>query len=265
MQGYFVEKVRRMVWGAPAWSALCPNFMHGYPRRLVPTDHGGFLPGNICLAASISNLVMRSSAPGDVAAFSSGQAIANLGLTLSELFLARRSALAYAGQARQPQRLIQNMLRFGVDFLTFAPLSRETLQQLQQAAIIVESRNHDFSPSSEELENDSSASSQALSNGEEPTPSDPNETIELDASAVVSRLSEEQRAHVQTACYSLDIVMWRHFVRATARWPGFTIKNMFPGRNTYTSWPWRRVFKRGNQLIINYSSDQDAFAHWSLY
>ena len=134
--------------------------------------------------------------------FCSRQAIANLGLTLSELFLARRSALAYAGQARQPQRLIQNMLRFGVDFLTFAPLSRETLQQLQQAAIMVESRNHDFSPSSEELDNDSSASSQASSDGEEPTPSDPNETIELDASTVVSRLSEEQRAHVQTACHS---------------------------------------------------------------
>ena len=199
-----------MVWGAPKWSDLCPNFMHGYPRRLVSAEHGGFLPGNICVAARISNVVMRSSAPGDVAAFCSRQAIANLGLTLSELFLARRSALAYAGQARQPQRLIQNMLRFGVDFLTFAPLSRETMGQLQQAAIMVESRNLDFSPSSEELANDSSgASSQASSDSEEPTPSDPDQTVELDASAVVSRLSEEQRAHVQTACYSLDVVMWR--------------------------------------------------------
>ena len=47
------------------------------------------------------------------------------------------------------------------------------------------------------------------------TPSDPNQAIELDASAVVSPLFAEQRAHVQTACCSLDVVMWQHFVRPT--------------------------------------------------
>ena len=127
----------------------------------------------MCGSKGLQHGDAEHSAARDVAAFCSKQAIVNLGLTVSELFLARRSALSYAGQARQPQRLVQTMLRFGIDFLTFAPLSRETLQKLQQAAHIVERRNHDFSPSSEELENDS-ASSQASSDGEESTPSDPN-------------------------------------------------------------------------------------------
>ena len=102
-----------MVWGAPACMDLCPNFMHGYLQCLVATEHGGFLPGNICVAARVSNVAMRSIAPGDVPAFCSKPAIVNLDLTVSELFLARQSALSYAGEGRQPQRLVQTMLRFG--------------------------------------------------------------------------------------------------------------------------------------------------------
>ena len=55
-----------MVWTAQSWSDLCPNFLHGFPRRLVSHKHGGFLTGNIYMAAKVTNQVVRNVALGDV-------------------------------------------------------------------------------------------------------------------------------------------------------------------------------------------------------
>ena len=81
-----------MVWTAQSWSDLCPNFMHGFPRRLVSHKHGGFVTGNICVAAKVTNQVVRNVALGDVSSFSREQ-LNGLGLTVAELFWARQSAL----------------------------------------------------------------------------------------------------------------------------------------------------------------------------
>ena len=79
------------------------------------------------------------------------------------------------------------------------------------------------------------STTKASSSVKESTPSDPNQAIKLDASTIVSHLSEEQRAHVQTACYSLNIVMWRHFVRPAVP-PVATPHARRPQSRT---WQWR--------------------------
>ena len=51
---------------APFWSDISAQFMHGFPRRLVTDSHGGVLPGNITVAARISNQAVRSLSIGKV-------------------------------------------------------------------------------------------------------------------------------------------------------------------------------------------------------
>lgn len=57
--------------------------------------------------------------------------VQGLGLTTSELILARASAIKYAGQQNKPARLIDFMLRFGLDFLTINPLPMQQLEELR--------------------------------------------------------------------------------------------------------------------------------------
>lgn len=59
-----------MILNAPHWSDVSAQFTHGFPRRLMDS-HRGILPGNITVAARISNQGIRSVSPGDVAAFMS--------------------------------------------------------------------------------------------------------------------------------------------------------------------------------------------------
>ena len=51
---------------APFWSDIAAQFMHGFPRRLITDSHGGVLPGNMTVAARISNQAVRSLSIGKV-------------------------------------------------------------------------------------------------------------------------------------------------------------------------------------------------------
>jgi len=74
-----------MVWQAPEWSLASVQYTHGFPRRLIPAEHGGFLPGNIILTAKASNLAIRRMSVMDVASLLGRQSIAGAGLSLGRL------------------------------------------------------------------------------------------------------------------------------------------------------------------------------------
>jgi len=57
--------------------------------------------------------------------------IEGLGLSTAELMLARGSALRYAGKCDKPAHLVELMIRFGLNFLTFEALTIEHLQALR--------------------------------------------------------------------------------------------------------------------------------------
>ena len=71
---------------------------------------------------------------GDIASFISKRMVQGLGLTTTELVLARTNAIRYAGKSVKPARLINMMVRFGVDFLTMTPLCQEQLQGLRESS-----------------------------------------------------------------------------------------------------------------------------------
>ena len=54
-----------MILNAPHWSDVAAQFTHGFPRRLIIDSHRGILPGNITVAARISNQAIRSLSPGN--------------------------------------------------------------------------------------------------------------------------------------------------------------------------------------------------------
>ena len=60
--------------------------------------------------------------------------VEGLGLTTAELMLARTTAIRYAGKRDKPARLVDLMARFGLDFLTITPLSRENIQGLRSSS-----------------------------------------------------------------------------------------------------------------------------------
>ena len=60
--------------------------------------------------------------------------IRGLGLTVTELMLARTIAIRYAGKRDKPARLVEMMVRFGVDFLTMMPLEAEQTKGLRLAS-----------------------------------------------------------------------------------------------------------------------------------
>lgn len=150
-----------MILDSPQWSDTSPQFTHGFPRRLIREGHRGLHPGNLIVAARISNQAIRSLSVGDVAGFISRKMVQGLGLTRSELVLARMSAIKYAGRMQKPSRLIDTMLRFGTDFLTMKPLTTQQIMDLRGT-----STNHwarvltaESPPRQRDLESDSSESS----------------------------------------------------------------------------------------------------------
>ena len=60
--------------------------------------------------------------------------IEGLGLTTSELMLARTSAIKHAGRRDKPARLVDLMTRFGIDFLTLTALTAEQAQGLRRTS-----------------------------------------------------------------------------------------------------------------------------------
>lgn len=74
-----------MALNAPAWSPASVQFTHGFPRRLIQAEHGGFLPGNIIVTAKASNLAIRRMSVFDVASLLGRQSIAGAGLSLGRL------------------------------------------------------------------------------------------------------------------------------------------------------------------------------------
>lgn len=62
--------------------------------------------------------------------------VEGLGLTAAELMLARTTAIRYAGKRDKPARLVDLMARFGMDFLTITPLSRDNIQGLRSSSTL---------------------------------------------------------------------------------------------------------------------------------
>ena len=62
--------------------------------------------------------------------------VQGLGLTTSELMMARASAIKYAGQSEKPTRLLDLTIRLGIDFLTLAPVPKESLQDLRRKSTV---------------------------------------------------------------------------------------------------------------------------------
>jgi len=119
-----------MVWDAPSWSLASPQFIHGFPRRLVAEAHGGFIPGNITVGAKASNLSLRRLAVCDVACLVSRGTISGTGLSKARLLNLRYAAIRYHRRTYIPQYLMAAMVEFGVNFSTFQPLDVEALEAL---------------------------------------------------------------------------------------------------------------------------------------
>lgn len=51
---------------APFWSDISAQFMHGFPWCLITDSHRDILPGNITVAARISNQAVHSSSIGEM-------------------------------------------------------------------------------------------------------------------------------------------------------------------------------------------------------
>ena len=119
-----------MIWEAPAWSLASPEFTHGFPKRLIVQEHGGFLPGNITVSAKASNLTLRRLAVCDVACLVSQATTAGSGLSRARLLNLRYAAISYQGGSFCPQYLASAMVEFGVNFATFEALSADTLDTL---------------------------------------------------------------------------------------------------------------------------------------
>ena len=123
-----------MIFNAPPWSPASVQFTHGFPRRLIDAEHGGFLPGNVIAAAAASNLCLRRLAVCDVASLISKRWISSAGLSYGRLLNLRYAAIRYHRDTNLPQYLVRGMTEFGVNFATFDPLTRETLEYLAEAS-----------------------------------------------------------------------------------------------------------------------------------
>ena len=134
--------------------------------------------------------------------------IEGLGLSTAELILARTSALRYAGKRDKPARLVELMVRFGMDFLTLDPLTAEHLQQLRTT-----STNH-WSQVLQSLP-------QAAGDEQDTSDSSSEEETEL-------RVSWDTRSELQALPGSLNSVehhtaVTRHFNRLVQRFVTRTI------------------------------------------
>ena len=71
-----------MIWVAPEWSPASVQYTHGFPRRMIEEEHGGFQPGNIILTTKANNLALRRMAICDVASLVSQVSVAGSGLAV---------------------------------------------------------------------------------------------------------------------------------------------------------------------------------------
>ena len=78
------------IWGAPAWSEVAVQMVHGWPRKLsrhVP--HRGVVPGNVIPASRATNSAFKTFATLDVAANVSRSLVSGAGLTEARLHRCR--------------------------------------------------------------------------------------------------------------------------------------------------------------------------------
>ena len=120
---YFPIMINSLLHSRNDWRVHDSNnqFSHAILRGMYAKSHTTVITG-------ISNFA------GDIAAFTSKSIIEGLWLLTAQLILARTSALRYAGKRNKPARLVELMVRFGMDFLTLEPLTAEHLQQLRTAS-----------------------------------------------------------------------------------------------------------------------------------
>lgn len=79
-----------MVWGAPAWSEVAVQVVHGWPRRLSKhVPHRGLVAGNVIAASRATNMAFRQFATLDVAGNISRGLVAGAGLTEAKLLSCR--------------------------------------------------------------------------------------------------------------------------------------------------------------------------------
>ena len=95
--------------------------------------------------------------------------VQGLGLTTSKLIMARASEIKYARQREKPTRLLDLTIRFGIDFLTLAPVPKESLQDLRRKSTVHWNGVLEFSADEDqEAELSSSSDESELSVGWDP-------------------------------------------------------------------------------------------------
>lgn len=123
--------------------------------------------------------------------------VQGLGLTTAELMLARSTAIKYAGKRDKPVRLVDLMLRFGMDFLRITPLSKEHLQDLTKTCSAHWSRIFELSDAAEEEPSSSSEESeQELS-----VAWDPNDEIDLPGYKLLIKYLLEDHQFISSSSY----------------------------------------------------------------
>ena len=123
--------------------------------------------------------------------------VQGLGLTTAELMLARSTAIKYAGKRDKPERLVDLMLRFGMDFLRITPLSKEHLQDLKKTCSAHWSCIFELSDAAkEEPSSSSEESEQALS-----VAWDPNDEIDLPGYKLLMKYLLEDHQFISSSSY----------------------------------------------------------------
>lgn len=77
--------------GAPSWSEVSVQLVHGWPRKLSKhVSHGGVTKGNIIAASRASNAcILRFGLRFDVASLVAKHVIQSVGLSLAQLLTCR--------------------------------------------------------------------------------------------------------------------------------------------------------------------------------
>ena len=118
--------------------------------------------------------------------------VEGLGLTTAELMLARTTAIRYAGKRNKPARLVDLMARFGLDFLTITPLSRESIQGLRSNSLVHWNQVLTTAPQEDSGESEDSSNESELSVSWDPR----DETGEFMPGPDVSGHEESVRTHI---------------------------------------------------------------------
>ena len=142
---------------APAWSPASVQFTHGFPRRLIQAEHGGFLPGNIIVTAKASNLAIHCMSVLDVASLhgptvhcwsgsqlrpSAQPPVSLTGISIfcdikgqanhlvGFLFPSNAAVRYHRSDSYLPDYLVCGTLEFGINFLTFQAVKTDMMDTL---------------------------------------------------------------------------------------------------------------------------------------